>query len=75
MITTGDKAGALTQHDWDWLEKLAMIYHRPASNVMPLDIESRLLDVGFVRRANQGQINITAAGRKAIKARDSGEHY
>ena len=65
----------LTQDHWDWLQKLAMIYHRPASSVMPSDIESRLLDVGFVRKANQGQINITAAGRKAIQSRDSGEHY
>ena len=65
----------LTQSDWDWLQKLATIYSRPTAQTIPTDVLVRLTDAGYVRNNNEGQIAITSAGRKALKARDSGEEY
>ena len=65
----------LTQNDWDWLQKLAMISHRQASHSMPLDVLLRLLELGYVRKDNKEQIVITPVGRKTLKARDGGEAY
>lgn len=65
----------LTQDDWDWLQKLAMIYRRPTDDPIPSDALLRLLSLGYVRKNNQEQVAITQVGRNAIKARDSGEEY
>ena len=65
----------LTQDDWDWLQKLAMISQLPAKYPIPSDVLLRLLEVGYVRNNKQEQIVITSVGRRAIKARDSGEDY
>ena len=65
----------LMQDDWDWLQKLAMIRYRPTNDQVPSDGLLRLIDVGYIRKDPQDQFVITPRGRRAIKARDSGEEY
>jgi hypothetical protein len=60
--------------DWVWLEKLAMISVGRSRHELPPEVLARLEGFGYLRQG-AGGFSITAAGRKVIRARNSGEEY